>query len=82
MAKITITTEDTDVSVASPLEEMLLQSHHKPPCPLPRFVEVTCTLQGEESVESGPTTVIGIPPEEAEEPLEVMGSSITVTWLF
>ena len=67
---------------ASSWEKMLLQLHHEPPCPPPRFVEIAHALQGEESVESGPTTVVGIPPKEAEEPTEVLGSSVTVTRLF
>ena len=71
--------KETDVPAASSQEKMLLQSHHEPPCPPPRFVEITYILQGEER---GTTTVVSIPPEEAEEPLEVMGSSIMMTHLF
>ena len=77
-----ITTEETDVPAASFQEKTLLQSHQEPPCPLPSFAEIVCSLQGEESAERGPTTIIRIPPEEAKEPLEVMGPSVMAMNLF
>ena len=50
-----ITTEETDIPAASCQKKTLLQSHHKPPCPPPRFVEIAHALWGEESAEySGP----------------------------
>ena len=57
---------------------MLLQSHHEPPGPLSGFAEIAHTLWGEKR---GPTTVVAIFPEEAGEPLEVMGCSIMTTHL-
>ena len=32
-------------------------------------------------MESSPTLVIGVPPKEAMDPYEVMGSSVVATWL-
>ena len=67
---------------ASSQKKTLPWSHHKPPCPPPGSVEIACALWGEESPERAPTTVVGIPPKEAKEPLEVMGSSVIATCLF
>ena len=75
------TTRKTDTPATPPWEMMLLQSDHKPLCPLPMFAGIAWALQGEESVESGPTLAIGIPPKEAAEPFKVMGSSVMVTQL-
>ena len=76
------TTEKTDAPAAPPSEKMYCSPTTNPQCPLPRFMEIVCTLQGKESVESSPTSVVGIPPKEAEELYEVMGSSVMVTQLF
>ena len=38
-------------------------------------------LWGEESVESGPPSIIGVPPKEVIDPYEVMGSAVMATHL-
>ena len=41
-----------------------------------------CPARGVPAESNQPSTVIGIPPEEATGPYEVMGSSVMVTHLF
>ena len=66
-----------DAPVTLPQEAIPLQSksNQKPPCPLPGFAEITQALWAEGLIESNPTLVVRIPPEEAEDTYEVMGSS-------
>ena len=73
-------TEKTDAPATPPQDMMPLQSDHNPHAlhlGLWRLHEPW----GEESVESGPTSVICLPPKEARDPYKVIGSSVTVTQL-
>ena len=77
-------TTEAEVPTVPPQECLPHQSttDHKSPCPLPGFVEITQTLQGKETGESGPTLVItSIPPEEVIDPYKVMMAAIMVTQL-
>ena len=80
------TTQKTDA--ASPPQELMpLPSHQATPkhqftCPPPGFVETACTLWGGTSKSDWLLTVIGIPPQEAMDSCEVIGSPIMPTHIF
>ena len=76
-------TKEADMPTAPSQEKTLLQSHCKPPCPMPGFAEIRQSLWGKGSRDSHPSVIIGIPPEEAEDQdqYEVMGSSMMAAHL-
>ena len=71
-------TERRDEPATPTQQVMPQQSEHKSSCPLPGFVEIVRSLWGQGSL----WIVISVPPEEAEESYEAVGSSIMATQLF
>ena len=74
----TTTTEKRDEPATPPQKVMMQLSEFKPSCPLPRFVEIMRSLQGEHIL----WIVIGVPAGEDEESYELVSSSIMAMWLF
>ena len=75
-----VATEKRDEPAIPPWEVMmqLPVPEHKSLCPLPRFVEIARSLQGEHH----PWMVIGVHAGEEEESSKPISSSIMATWLF